>query len=221
MAADRHRRLARRARATARAQVAVLATGDEAPQYPRRARSGRWTYRRDDRAGARLPGPALRICCARPTTAGARRGVWALQPALAVRAPATFHSPPTSARRRDWRSSICAARAGAASARSRCRPGAPFGTHRRQQATRARCAWPASAPARTARCWTTRRCRSCASSRRNACNAACARAPVPRTRSRWSRACSLTPKRKQPRVLNEAAVFNCIALRQAARHAKR
>ena len=104
-----------------------------------------------------------------------------------------------------------AARAGAA-ARDRAAPGVAVRHDRRSITTRARCASRASA-----RCPegaildNTRRRRSSASSRRSACSAGSARRPARSTRSRCRRALNLAAEAKQPRVVNEAAVFKCIA----------
>ena len=178
-------------------------------------RSGRrWRSRRRSCAGLGYAGTHFQRA-ARPRRAAtldaarcgagtpARRGAGAARPASP--------SAPKSAARSTWRSTTW-------SQQAPLRPDAialPAGGLALRQPspstrTSARCAWPASAPARPARCRTTRTRRSCGSSRRTACSAACA---PHLSRGRDHAACRgllLTPERKQPRVLNEAKPYGCI-----------
>ncbi len=86
--------------------VAVLATGAEAPQY-RAALERQMGFAEHHRAGAGLPGQDISRCSLPRTSRRWSRRVWSLQPALAVRIPATFPlDRRTSARLSGWRSSI-------------------------------------------------------------------------------------------------------------------
>ena len=84
----RARRLARARSRTARAQVAVLATGAEAPQY-REALERADGLRRHDRR-RRSATRASISAWSTPPTRRARAALWSWPPALAVRVPATF-----------------------------------------------------------------------------------------------------------------------------------
>ena len=44
------------------------------------------------------------------------------------------------------------------------------------------------------------------------------RGDLPGARDRADAAAALAPEARQPRVLNEAVIFHCISLREAARH---
>ena len=183
---------------------------------PRGARAAD-AVRRHDRAGAGLPGRSTSACSTAPTrrrsTPRSGRG----RPRWRCARRRRSRSPPTSARPRRSRSSISRSTRRCRSARSRCPP-ARRSARSPSTATPARCASRASAPARKARSSTAQeapqlrfieaKCVQC-----GLCAATCpehAIALTPRL--------SLAPEARQPRVLNEAVIFNCIALRQAARH---
>ena len=174
-------------------QVAVLATGAEAPQY-RDALRGQMAIADIDRASARLPGRAFprrrrrrrRRRSTRRCGTGRRRSRRA--------SPRRSPPPPTSARR-----SALAIEHLRCTRRRRRREialpaGAPFGAIDVNRDACTMClacvgACPGGALARQRR-----RRRSFASSRRTACSAGSARRPARRTRSRSRRGSSSTPE---------------------------
>ena len=188
-------------------QVAVLATDEEAPQY-RDALATQMAVAEAIAQALGYQGEHFRIFEARD----ALRSTLALRPRRAGgRAPtATFRAHARQAhdaRARD-RPSGCA-RAGAARGDRAARRRA-FGAHRRRPATRARCAWPASAPARKAALARQPRDAAAALHREELRAVRPLRRHLPRARDHARAAARLRRRaRKQPRVLNEAAV-RCI-----------
>ena len=108
------------------------------------------------------------------------------------------------------------------SGRSRLPPGAPFGAIVVDRDACTMCLACVGACPEGAILDNQRGAAAVASSRRSACSADCARRPAPRTPSRSRRGSSLTPEAKAAaRAQRSRRSFNCIALRQAARHARR
>ena len=210
---------------TARAQVAVLLTGEEAPQY-RDGAARADGARRGDARRPRLRRRALSRCSSDATraTGRPRRGA-ARAGGGVVRQPAAFaRARPTSARRSISRiEHLLAQRAARPPKRSRCRPARPFGTVDVDSDACTLCltcvgACPGGAlldnPDAAAAALHREELRAVRPVRD---------APARRTRSRSSRACCSPTRqaRKQPRVLNEVAALSLRSLRQAVRHAAR
>ena len=179
-------------------------------------------HRRHDRAGARATRASTSACSTAPTPPALDAALWAWPAALAVRAAGDLR-----AHRREAHD---ARRSRSSTSRStrRCRSseialpaGAPFGTIAVNRDTCTMClacvgACPGGRDPRQPG-------GAAAALHRDAsaCSAASARRPARSTRSRWRRGSTSRRRRRQPRVLNEAAIFKCIALRQAARHRAR
>ena len=177
-------------------QVAVLATGAEAPQY-REALAHQMRIADAIAQALGYQGEHFRVFDG-ADTAALDAAIWSWPAALGVRVRGDVRaSPPTSARPRRSRSSTSRGTRRCRSARSRCLRARRT---ERSSSTRtpARCASRASARARWARSWTARRRRSSASSRRSACSAGSARRPARSTRSR-SRRASRSRRRRRSR----------------------
>ena len=219
MAADGHRRLAGRA-GVRRERRSPCSRPAPRRRNIRDAIERADGLRRHDRAGARLPGPALPSAARRRRRCARGRRLVAAAGAAGPRAGDVRIGRRTSARPPRSRSSISQATRRRRKRRSRCRP-ARRSARSPSIAIPARCAWPASAPARKARSRSSgpevpqlrfieSKCVQC-----GLCAATCpedAIALAPRL--------SLVAEAKQPRVLNEAVdiqVHRAAASRSAPR----
>jgi ferredoxin len=164
--------------------VWVLLTDEEAPEY-RVALGEQMALAQAVLTGLGYAGTHLRLIEAKDA-----RDLFALDAALQVPPAQTVAKParPTSAPRSTWRSTTSwPRRLKLHPSRSHCLQRARPGARWRSTRTSARCACPASVPALKPRWQTTRKRRSCASSKRTACSAACVRRPAPKPRLRSNR----------------------------------
>ena len=162
-------------------QVAVLATGGEAPEY-REALERQMRYADTIAQALGYQGAHLRVFDGADVKA-LDATLWSWPAALTVRVPATFAF--TADKRTTAALAIdhLAQHAPVPQRESRFRP-ALLSARSWSTVTPARCAWRASARVPKARFSTIRRRRNSLSSRQNACSAGCARRRVPSTRSR-------------------------------------
>ena len=198
-------------------QVAVLATGDEAPEY--RAALAFQMQLGDTIANALgYQGEHFRIVDgADVASSNAPSAQWPV--ALTARVAATFAPTPEKRTTIGLALDHLALHAPVPQQMIPLPTGAPFGAHRDQRDTCTMClACVGSCPeaaildnmeAPQVRFIETK-CVQC-----GICAATC-----PEHAITLAPRLDLTPGAKAPRVLNEAAIFNCIALRQAARHAE-
>jgi ferredoxin len=193
--------------ASGASNVVVLATGAEAPQY-RDALERQMAFAESIAQALGYQGAHFKLLCAVDASALATQ-VWALEPALAVRAPAPFHWTTDKRTTAFLAIEHLLAHAPVPATEITLPQGAPFGTIEVNRDTCTMClacvgACPEGAIIDNAETPQLRfiesKCVQC-----GICASTC-----PENAITLASRLLLTPVAKQPRVLNEAAIFKCI-----------
>ena len=188
-------------------EIAVLATGAEAPQYPE-AIARQMSYAEAIAQALGYQGQHLHLLRA-AGVAALESLVWTLQPALAVRAPAKFHLTADKRTTISLATEHLLAHAPTPVREIALPAGAPFGTLSVNRDTCTMClacigSCPEGAlvdhPETPQLRFIETKCVQC-----GICAATCPEHAITLTPR-----LSLTPDARQPRVLNEAAIFQCI-----------
>ena len=138
------------------------------------------------------------------------KSLWDLAPAAGVKKAATFNLSTEKRTSLDFAFDFLSKDSQSKTQGNQLFPRARPSARSRSTRKPARCARPASAPARKRRCSIRRRRRCCASSSATACSAACARRPARKTQLLLCQDCPWKKKRNKPVTLNEAEPFNCV-----------